>query len=146
MVYSETKPRGPIAAQYHSPGPIYNLPGLVGGTNHDPRSVHEQKPAYSFGTRHGKYKDDASPGPIYLPDLRYSRYGQDFSPRYSIYSRPKDLKANTRIPGPGAYSPENQPVVGSPRAPAYSFGARLDARKIDKNPGQIHAVSKHALI
>ena len=135
MGYGETKPRGPIAAQYKSPGPVYNLPGLVGKREHDPRSVHEEGPAYSFGVRHGKWKDDASPGPIYLPDLKYSRYGQDFSPRFSIHGRPRDISGSTKTPGPGAYSPEKVPVLESPRAPSYSFGARTKSRSQDKNPG-----------
>lgn len=81
MVYTETRPKGEIAAAYGSPGPIYSLPGLVGERTHDPRSVHNKQPAFSFGVRHGKWRDDASPGPIYLPDLKYSRYGADGSPR-----------------------------------------------------------------
>jgi hypothetical protein len=65
MVYNYTKPRGPIAAMYSSPGPCYGLPGLVGQKTHDPRSLHNKGPAYPFGVRHGKFKDDCSPGPCY---------------------------------------------------------------------------------
>lgn len=39
-MYDYTRPRGPIAAMYSSPGPCYGLPGLVGQREHDPRSVH----------------------------------------------------------------------------------------------------------
>lgn len=49
MVYNYTIPRGPIAPMFSSPGPAYKLPGLVGQPGHDPRSVHEKKPAYPFG-------------------------------------------------------------------------------------------------
>ena len=52
--YNYTKPRGPVAAMYSSPGPCYALPGLVGQPNHDPRSVHNKGPSYPFGIRHGK--------------------------------------------------------------------------------------------
>ena len=67
MVYNYTKPRGPIAAMYSSPGPCYGLPGLVGQKSHDPRSVHNKGAAYPFGVRHGKFRDDCSPGPCYYP-------------------------------------------------------------------------------
>lgn len=135
MVYTETKPRGPVAAAYNSPGPIYNLPRLVGLNNHDPQSVHEKRPGYSFGVRHGKHKDEASPGPVYNPDSRYSRTGMDYSPRYSLYGRPKDLKSWAHAtPGPGAYSPEGMASPsGSPRGP--SFGLRTSLRGKDTNPG-----------
>lgn len=51
-----TRPRGPIAAMYNSPGPCYSLPTLVGQPNHDFRSVHVKKPAWVFGIRHGKFQ------------------------------------------------------------------------------------------
>jgi len=94
MVFTETKPRGPISAMNSTPGPVYLLPGLVGSTFHDPRSVHSKQPAYSFGLRHGKYKDEASPGPCYYPNTKISRTGKDGSPQYSLYSRRADLKGD----------------------------------------------------
>ena len=114
MVYSETKPRGPIAAQYHSPGPIYNLPGLVGGNNHDPRSVHEQKPAYSFGTRHGKYKDDAtsSSDAGIAAYNNFSRLIQDELRPHSLVTVPAEVPSS-----PGVDTPE---IV---------FTAQLDAER-----------------
>ena len=98
MVVTETKPRAPISAMHSTPGPVYLLPGLVGSTFHDPRSVHSKQPAYSFGLRHGKYKDESSPGPCYFPNPRISRTGKDGSPQYSLYARRGDLKSDT-IPG-----------------------------------------------
>lgn len=91
MVYQATVPRGPIAAMYGSPGPIYVLPGLVGQPRHDPRSVHSKAPAYPFGKRHGKFADDCSPGPAHLPHAKIYRNGMDGSPHYSLYGRRKDL-------------------------------------------------------
>jgi hypothetical protein len=132
MVYTETKPRGPVAAAYNSPGPIYSLPRLVGVVNHDPSSVHTKCPAYSFGVRHGRLRDDASPGPVYHPDSRFSRTGQDYSPRYSLYGRPKDLKSwANATPGPGAYNTE----AASPRGVGKSFGARTNNNSKDNTPG-----------
>uniref|UniRef100_A0A3Q2ZK86 Outer dense fiber protein 3-like n=1 Tax=Kryptolebias marmoratus TaxID=37003 RepID=A0A3Q2ZK86_KRYMA len=43
-----TKCRGPIAAQYQSPGPKYLLPGLTGACQHDPTKY--KAPMYSFNT------------------------------------------------------------------------------------------------
>ena len=73
MVYEYTKPRAPIAAMYSSPGPCYGLPALTGDKTHDPRSSHYKQPAYSFGVRHGKFKDDCSPGPCYYPNTKVSQ-------------------------------------------------------------------------
>lgn len=98
MVYTETKPRGPISAMNSTPGPVYLLPGLVGNSFHDPRSVHSKQPSYSFGLKHGKYKDEASPGPCYFPNPRISRTGKDGTPQYSLYARRGDLKGDV-VPG-----------------------------------------------
>lgn len=68
MVYEYTIPRVPTAAMYTSPGPAYQLPALVGDVRHDPRSVHYKYPSYSFGIRHGNFKDSFSPGPCYYPN------------------------------------------------------------------------------
>jgi len=87
MVYKYTKPRGPIAAMYSSPGPCYGLPGLVGQQHHDPRSSHCRGPAYPFGVRHTGLTCDSSPGPCYLPDPKTYRNGRDGSPRYSLSVR-----------------------------------------------------------
>ena len=62
MVYKYTKPRGPLAATYSSPGPCYGLPGLVGQQHHDPRSLYCRGPAFVFGTRHSGLTADSSPG------------------------------------------------------------------------------------
>ena len=94
MVYTETKPRAPISAMNSTPGPVYLLPGLVGSSFHDPRSVHSKQPAFSFGLRHGKYKDESSPGPCYFPNPKISRTGKDGTPQYSLYARRGDLKGD----------------------------------------------------
>jgi len=134
MVYNYTKPRGRIAAMDSSPGPApYKLPGLVGQPSHDPRSVHERRPAYPFGIKHGKFADDCSPGPAYLPDAKIYRDGMDGTPHYSLYSRNKDL-AGFNVPGAGAYKPESTGQMGYYRHPAYSFGTRHRHRKSDNTP------------
>jgi len=133
MVYQYTKPRGPIAAMYRSPGPCYPLPGLVGQNTHDPRSVHYKGAAYSFGIRHGKWKDDCSPGPCYYPSAKVYRDGTDGTPHYSLYGRPREAGAY-KTPGPGAYSPEHAGPSAQPRHPSYSFGDRHRHRKTENTP------------
>lgn len=118
---------------YKSPGPCYSLPGLVGSQHHDPRSVHTKDPSWPFGIRHGKFSDDASPGPIYYPDVRTTNHGKDGTPVYSLHSRTKDMTP-FNVPAPGTYSPEKVGPSASPRAPHYSFGSRTKLRATDKNP------------
>ena len=134
MVYEYTKPRAPIAAMYSSPGPCYALPGLVGQNNHDPRSVHNRGPSYPFGVRHGKWRDDCSPGPCYFPNPKVYRNGLDGTPHYSLYARPKDL-TSFKTPGPGAYMPEKAGPASKAMAPQYSFGIRYKHRRTDDTPG-----------
>ena len=87
MVYKYTRPRGPIAAMYSSPGPCYALPGLVGHQCHDPRSSHCRGPAFPFGLRHSGLSGDNSPGPSYFPGSKTYRDGRDGAPHYSMSAR-----------------------------------------------------------
>lgn len=136
MVYNYTKPRGPIAAMYGSPGPCYGLPGLVGQRQHDPRSAHVKGPAYAFGIRHGRFSDDCSPGPCYHPGAKLYRDGKDGTPIYSLSDRPKTAPA-FKSPGPGAYAPERSGQQAFYRPPAYTFGLRNRQRKSDTTPGKL---------
>lgn len=121
---------------YGTPGPApYGLPGLIGQKEHDPRSVHNKAPAYSFGLKSGKFKDECSPGPAYYPNPRITREGKDGTPAYSLYSRHAD-KNNFNTPGPGKYKPEEKKVMESSfyRQPSYTFGIRHHSRGTDANP------------
>ena len=133
--YKYTRPRGAVAAMFKSPGPCYGLPGLIGQPQHDPRSVHYKGPAYPFGVRHGRLRDDCSPGPCYRPEAKIYRDGADGTPHYSLYSRPNDFKS-AKSPGPGAYSPQHSGPSAQYRAPAYTFGGRTRNRKSDQGPGK----------
>jgi len=132
--FARTKPRMPIAAMYNSPGPCYSLPGLVGTMDHDYRSVHRQNPSWHFGIRHGKLKDDASPGPCYLPTHKCYRDGLDGTPHFSLHDKHKDL-SQFNNPGPGAYAPESSGPTAKFQAPKFSFGTRHRNRRTDNTPG-----------
>ncbi len=137
MEYQYTQPRGPIAAMYSSPGPsCYALPGLVGQSTHDPRSIHRREPAFAFGTRHDKWTDNCSPGPCYNPNPKIYRDGHDKTPHYSLHSRPKGSSAY-QTPGPGQYSPEAAGPTSGRMAASYSFGTRHKHRGVDMIPGII---------
>ena len=136
MVYQYTKPRGPVAAAFSGPGSArYGLPGLVGYSEHDPRSVHYKYPAYSFGIKHGKFRDDCSPGPAHLPTSKIYKDGKDGTPHYSLYGRQRDL-SRLNTPGPGAYSPERAGPSAHFHHPAYPFGTRHRHRRTDQTPGK----------
>ncbi|ESO99032.1 hypothetical protein LOTGIDRAFT_174033 [Lottia gigantea] len=133
FVLVPTKPRGPIAAMYTSPGPCYGLPNLTGVSAHDPRSNHFRKPAFSFGIRHGKVRDDCSPGPCYLPNSKMSRSGKGGMPEFSLYSRNREPTV-FRTPGPGAYKPENAGKSSRRSRPGYTLSGRPKNRKTDHTP------------
>ncbi len=144
MVYQYTKPRAPIAAMFGSPGPCYGLPSLCGQSTHDPRSVHGKGPAYSFGVKHGKFRDDCSPGPCYHPNSKIFRDGQDGTPHYSLYAKNRELTM-FKTPGPGAYSPEKSGPQSHFHHPAYPFGTRHRHRKTDNTPGEGTLFKIHTL-
>ncbi|CAH8576464.1 unnamed protein product [Schistosoma turkestanicum] len=134
MVYNYTKPRGPIAAMYSSPGPCYALPGLTGFPNHDPRSNHLRGAQWSFGIRHRAIDSQCSPGPRYYPDSKILRDGKDGTPHFSLYSRQKEAMMFSN-PGPGAYSIENSDQFVFNKAPACSLSSRTKELKPDDFPG-----------
>jgi len=90
-------------------------------------------PSYPFGVRHGKFKDDCSPGPCYKIPHKTFRDGSDGTPHYSLYSRQNDPKM-FKTPGPGAYMPENSGPTAQFSHPKYSFGTRHRHRKTDNTP------------
>ena len=161
MAYEPTKPRAPIMAMFGSPGPCYALPGLVGTSRepdntderqnkakhykslnhrHDPRSVHIKGPAYSFGIKHGQYRDDCSPGPsIYGPTFspkirKVYTTGPDGTPKFSMSFRPQSVHL-PKMPGPADYHKERYGDCVYPRSPAYRMGERNKSRLTDTTPG-----------
>ncbi|KAL5010964.1 hypothetical protein ScPMuIL_013269 [Solemya velum] len=126
-------PVGPLLPCTAALGPCYGLPGLIGQRQHDPRSDHQKQPAYPFGIRHGKFRDDCSPGPCYYPNPKVYKEGRDGTPHYSLYGRQKD-GIHFKTPGPGSYSPENTGPTATFRHPAFSFGMRHKSRRTDNTP------------
>ncbi|CAI9718867.1 Hypothetical predicted protein [Octopus vulgaris] len=134
MTFKPTKPRGPIAAMYSSPGPCYQLPNLIGHEGHDTRSTYQKAPSYVFGLKQESRKSGCSPGPKYnFSHLQVFRDGKDGTPQYSLYGRPKQ-RPTIHTPGPGSYSisPSAKSVFES--APTYSFGQRHEGRRTDTTP------------
>ncbi|KAF3688917.1 Outer dense fiber protein 3-B [Channa argus] len=126
------RPRGPIAAQYSSPGPKYALPALTGTSQHDPTK--SKAPMFSFGIRYNYSSSNCSPGPRYLIPSNITREGQDGTPAFSLHSRPKEPKY-FQAPGPGHYSPESSGKSVFHSAPAYSLSGRSKYVSINKTPG-----------
>lgn len=133
MVYNYTIPRGPVAAMFSSPGPIYLLPTLTGRKFHDPRSVHNRGPAYPFGIHHKQYKEDIGPGPCYYPHPKMLRDGREGIPKYSMLARHPDVE-QFQSPGPAAYKPTMRQAVERP--PEYSFGVKHMEFRKDNIPGE----------
>jgi len=122
--------RGPIAAEYSSPGPSYRLPGLTGVAQHDLSSRHRKQPAFSFGARTPLALRDASPGPCYNPPAALTRCGRNGAPSFSLHHRSAAL-AQFNVPGPGAYSLHQRHLASPPK---FSFGQRQARRKVDATP------------
>jgi len=127
-------PRVPIAATYAGPGPnVYALPTLTGRGNHDPRSVHAERPAWSFGLKAKHWDQDFSPGPVHHPDSRVTRVGVDGTYKYSLYGRNKDL-SQFKTPGPGTYDTDKAGQATFHQSPRYSFRARTKHAMEEKTP------------
>ncbi|CAH8493601.1 unnamed protein product [Dicrocoelium dendriticum] len=134
MVYNYTIPRAPVAAMYSGPGPCYQVPGLVGYSNHDGRSTHVRAPQYSFGVRHGCFTEACGPGPCYYPDSKILHTGKYNPPHFSLASRHREAE-KAFSPGPGAYKPELGDQTVYQRHPAYSLGLRHRQDRADDYPG-----------
>lgn len=134
MVYNYTKPRGPIAAMFNSPGPCYGLPTLVGHTTHDPRSTHVRGPQWTLAKRIATSENRLGPGPCYKPESNVFNTGKSQPVGVPIVGRPKDYSLFT-TPGPGAYSSENGDKLLYNKPPEYSIGQRFIESKTSNTPG-----------
>ncbi|NWX48340.1 ODF3A protein, partial [Steatornis caripensis] len=93
------RPRGPVMAQFSSPGPKYSIPGTTGYLTHNPTKA--KAPAYSFqGPKHHKVYD-CSPGPCYYIQSSITRNGKYVAPAQHMAGLPK--KKTEVTPGPSEY-------------------------------------------
>lgn len=140
--YPYTRPRGPVAAMFSSPGPIYKLPPLVGEKNHDFESIHIKAPAYSFGHRYKINEYERSPGPAaYAQNAKVTNHGPDPGPSFSLKQR-LDSKIHSVGPGPAQYLPNDNAI--HPRAPEFQFGLRPEDHTRHIGPGKLFHQLRHA--
>jgi len=128
------KVRPNIAAKEKGPGPgRYGLPTSIGNAGHD--CTKKQQSAYTFGTHLGTTmgKKTVGPGPAHNVAANTLRSGKGQDPSYSMPGRAKDFKV-ARVPGPGAYAPENVTINKGVAAPKYTMRARTEQRKKDVVP------------
>ncbi|NXQ39688.1 ODF3A protein, partial [Catharus fuscescens] len=123
--------RGPILAEFNTPGPKYGLPGTTGHPGHDP--TRQRAPAYSFGTTTHPSAATCSPGPQYFIDSSITKSGKHVPPTALVTARPKTKIAVT--PGPSDYTtePADKHVYHSARA--NSIFSRPKDIKCSQTPG-----------
>ncbi|NXQ80561.1 ODF3A protein, partial [Nyctibius grandis] len=94
------RPRGPIAAQFTSPGPKYSIPGTTGYLAHSP--IKTKAPVCIFrGDKH-PMAENCSPGPRYYVQPSITRTGKYEAPAQYICGRP-NVKMTKITPGPSEY-------------------------------------------
>ncbi|NXE83699.1 ODF3A protein, partial [Cochlearius cochlearius] len=93
------RPRGPIMAQFTSPGPKYSIPGTTGYLAHSPTKA--KAPAYTFQGAKPPAADSCSPGPRYYVQPSITRNGKYVAPAQHICGLPK-IKTEV-TPGPSEY-------------------------------------------
>ncbi|XP_014256424.1 outer dense fiber protein 3-like isoform X1 [Cimex lectularius] len=130
--WTPTKRRGPIAAEYTSPGPAcVTLPNLLGTSSTD--SKNGRAPAFSFGARHGGKNDTVGPGPGQYNITGLSSKGKDCPPALSLHSRNKDEK-HDNTPAPGYYDLEKSDKATHDSSPKFTFGYRTHLEKPSSTP------------
>nr|XP_054491466.1 outer dense fiber protein 3-like [Agelaius phoeniceus] len=94
--------RGPILAEFSTPGPKYWLPGTTGHMAHDPTK--DRAPAYSFRGTKAPSTDSCSPGPRYFIHPSITKTGKYMPPSALMMGRSKSKIEVT--PGPSDYLTE----------------------------------------
>ncbi|NXU34239.1 ODF3A protein, partial [Drymodes brunneopygia] len=92
--------RGPILAEFSTPGPKYGLPQTIGFTAHDP--TRDRAPAYSLRGTKCPPTENCSPGPRYLIEYSITKTGKQVAPLALVTARPKTKTEVT--PGPSDYT------------------------------------------
>uniref|UniRef100_A0A8D0C562 Ciliary microtubule associated protein 1A n=1 Tax=Salvator merianae TaxID=96440 RepID=A0A8D0C562_SALMN len=124
------RPRGPVMAQFSSPGPKYYIQGATGYISHIPTK--RKAPAYSMHGSRPPLSKECSPGPYNVPgSMTYK--GRKSAPAYTMVGRPRTKVETT--PGPACYSPEKARKIIYKNAPVHSMSFRTRGVKVDTTPG-----------
>ncbi|XP_069625815.1 ciliary microtubule associated protein 1A-like isoform X1 [Haliaeetus albicilla] len=125
------RPRGPIMAQFTSPGPKYSIPGTTGYLVHNPTKT--KAPAYTFQRAKAPGTDSCSPGPRYYVQPSITRNGKYVAPAQHMGGLPKITTEVT--PGPSDYSTDKANQHLYKCAPVPSMAFRHKAIKTNETPG-----------
>ncbi|NWI36717.1 ODF3A protein, partial [Picathartes gymnocephalus] len=123
--------RGPILAEFTTPGPKYWLPGTTGHTAHDPTK--DRAPAYSFRGTKCPTTDSCSPGPRYLIDPCITKTGKHLAPSPLVTARPRTRVEVT--PGPSDYTTDSANKHVFYTAPSKSMVSRPKDLQAFRTPG-----------
>ncbi|XP_076312561.1 uncharacterized protein LOC143226042 isoform X2 [Tachypleus tridentatus] len=130
--WTPTKRRGPIAAEYTSPGPAaFTLPSTIGAGSRE--SSGTKSPAYSFGVKTEEKREIIKPGPGSYNISGLSEKGKDVVQAPTISGRLQE-PAPFKTPAPGAYSPEKASKTVLNGSPSYTFGNKAKDPKHDNFP------------
>ncbi|XP_023784126.1 outer dense fiber protein 3-like [Cyanistes caeruleus] len=123
--------RGPVLAEFNTPGPKYWIPGTTGHAAHDP--TRDRAPAYSFRGTKCPVEYSCSPGPRYYIHPSISKTGKYVGPSAHMMGRPKTKTEVT--PGPSDYTtdPANKHIYHT--APAQTMVFRPKDLKAYRTPG-----------
>ncbi|XP_068272115.1 ciliary microtubule associated protein 1A-like [Nyctibius grandis] len=131
-VWRPHRPRGPITAQFTSPGPKYSIPRATGYLTHDPTK--SKAPVWTFHGAKPPVVGSCSPGPRHYVQPSVTRNGKYVVPAHPIYGLPKIMLSNM-TPGPSNYSTDKAGKHLYKCAPSPSMGFRFKAVKTEQCPG-----------
>ncbi|XP_045103383.1 outer dense fiber protein 3-like isoform X2 [Portunus trituberculatus] len=134
--WTPTKRRGPIAAEFSSPGPAaIALKSSIGksGTGTSNANVGSRAPAFTMASRHEMKLDKAGPGPGQYNVTGLSNKGKDEPVAASMHIRPKDPKAYV-TPAPCDYSPDKAESKVVETSPSFSFGIKVENGRASDAP------------
>ncbi|XP_022238244.1 outer dense fiber protein 3-like isoform X2 [Limulus polyphemus] len=130
--WTPTKRRGPIAAEYTSPGPAaFTLPSTIGAGGRELTGT--KSPAFSFGIKTEEKREVIKPGPGSYNISGISQKGKDIVQAPTISGRLQE-PAPFKTPAPGAYSPEKAGKTVLNGSPSYTFGNKAKDPKQDNFP------------
>ncbi|XP_050728559.1 outer dense fiber protein 3-like isoform X6 [Eriocheir sinensis] len=131
--WTPTKRRGPIAAEFSSPGPAAIALKSSIGTGGAAVSRH-RAPAFTMASRHEMKLDKAGPGPgQYNVTGLSNKAGKDEPVAASMHIRPKDPKMYV-TPAPCDYSPDKAEAKVVESSPCFSFGIKVENGRASDAP------------